>query len=302
MPIDFRCPNCGHQTLVADQFAGHSGPCAKCGATITVPGAGGAGFSPAAPAKKGSVWPWVLGIGAVLLLCCGGGGGGLGYLGYSLYETAQTRVQTQNRLHELMVCMHNYHDMYGALPAHASYSADGKPLLSWRVHLLPLLGRDDLYRQFRLDEPWDSAHNRALIDQMPAEYKLPGVELASGKTCFVVPTSSNPNVQTAFPKPRHPGEYNQTGRGTMGLAHIHDGTSNTIGLLRVPDELAVTWTKPDDFDIDSGDPEALFGERTELLCVFLDTSYRRISQTVDRASLRNLFLANDGNAVSAYDY
>ena len=43
MPILFTCPHCGKQTSVADEFAVHSGPCAECGKTITIPG------SPAAP-------------------------------------------------------------------------------------------------------------------------------------------------------------------------------------------------------------------------------------------------------------
>ncbi|GAB6165040.1 hypothetical protein JCM19992_10400 [Thermostilla marina] len=37
MPIPFRCPYCGHETLVEDQYAGRSGPCVQCGQTITVP-------------------------------------------------------------------------------------------------------------------------------------------------------------------------------------------------------------------------------------------------------------------------
>ena len=45
----------------------------------------------------------------------------------------------------------------------------GKPLLSWRVHLLPFLEENELYEQFKLDEPWDSPHNIKLLDQMPAD-------------------------------------------------------------------------------------------------------------------------------------
>jgi hypothetical protein len=37
MPFLFTCPHCGAQTYVSEQFAGHSGPCAQCGQTITVP-------------------------------------------------------------------------------------------------------------------------------------------------------------------------------------------------------------------------------------------------------------------------
>lgn len=37
MPIDFTCPNCSHRSMVADQYAGHSGPCSQCGQTIRIP-------------------------------------------------------------------------------------------------------------------------------------------------------------------------------------------------------------------------------------------------------------------------
>ncbi len=37
MPFLFTCPYCGAQTYVSEQYAGQSGPCARCGQTITVP-------------------------------------------------------------------------------------------------------------------------------------------------------------------------------------------------------------------------------------------------------------------------
>src|SRR5262249_48169723 len=49
---------------------------------------------------------------------------------------------------------HNYHDVNGHCPGN-SYDKDGKPLLSWRVHILPYIEQAALYNQFKLDEPWD---------------------------------------------------------------------------------------------------------------------------------------------------
>jgi hypothetical protein len=46
MPIPFTCPFCGNHTMVADQFAGKSGPCSKYGATITVPASAGMARAP----------------------------------------------------------------------------------------------------------------------------------------------------------------------------------------------------------------------------------------------------------------
>ncbi len=58
----------------------------------------------------------------------------------------------------------------GAFPTAAILDKNGKPLLSWRVALLPYIEQDALYRQFKLDEPWDSEHNKKLIAQMPKIY------------------------------------------------------------------------------------------------------------------------------------
>ncbi|HKB04137.1 MAG TPA: DUF1559 domain-containing protein, partial [Gemmataceae bacterium] len=48
----------------------------------------------------------------------------------------------------------------------------GKPLLSWRVELLPYMEQADLYKQFRRDEPWDSEHNLQLLAKMPDVFRV----------------------------------------------------------------------------------------------------------------------------------
>src|SRR5262245_13361439 len=71
----------------------------------------------------------------------------------------------------MAVAIHNYHDAHGTLPPAALRGADGKPLLSWRVLILPYIEQDELYKQFRLDQPWDSPHNIQLLERMPKLYK-----------------------------------------------------------------------------------------------------------------------------------
>ena len=50
----------------------------------------------------------------------------------------------------------------------------GKALLSWRVALLPFLEENELYKQFHLDEAWDSDHNKKLLAKMPRVFAPPG--------------------------------------------------------------------------------------------------------------------------------
>ena len=39
--------------------------------------------------------------------------------------------------------------------------------------ILPFLEQQALYSKFKLDEPWDSPHNKALISEMPPTYLCP---------------------------------------------------------------------------------------------------------------------------------
>src|SRR5262245_56693586 len=80
------------------------------------------------------------------------------------------RAGVANNLKQIGVAMHTYHDKHRSFPAAAIYGKDGKALLSWRVALLPYLGLEALYKEFKLDEPWDSAHNKRLLEKMPAVY------------------------------------------------------------------------------------------------------------------------------------
>jgi hypothetical protein len=88
--------------------------------------------------------------------------------------TAAQRQRSLNNLKQILLAFHNYHDAYGYFPSDIR-GKDGKPLLSWRVAILPFIEQDNFYRQFKLDEPWDSEHNLKLLAQMPNVYRV-GIE------------------------------------------------------------------------------------------------------------------------------
>jgi RNA polymerase sigma factor (sigma-70 family) len=88
--------------------------------------------------------------------------------------TALARAQSRNNLKMIAIAMHNYNDTMGYFPPAAIYGKDGKPLLSWRVLLLPYIEQQALYKEFHLNEPWDSAHNKKLLERMPKTYLIPG--------------------------------------------------------------------------------------------------------------------------------
>jgi hypothetical protein len=198
--------------------------------------------------------------------------------------------RAMNSLKQLALAMHVFADAHkGTFPTPASYSKDGKPLLSWRVHVLPYIEQLHLYQQFHLDEPWDSEHNKKLIAQMPAIFAHPaGKGKAEGKTPFVVPVGKD----TIFPG----------GKG-IGFRDITDGTSNTLLILTAADADMVTWTRPDDWQFDPKAPHRglVDKERPVLWVALADGSVRSLPATVSADLLRALMTRNGGEVIDDVD-
>ena len=90
-----------------------------------------------------------------------------------LLDLAAAQRQVFQSLKLLSVAMENYREAHGRYPAPAIQGPDGKPLLSWRVAILPYLTEVELYQSFKLDEPWDGPHNKQLLDKMPRLFASP---------------------------------------------------------------------------------------------------------------------------------
>ncbi len=150
---------------------------------------------------------------------------------------ADARAQNFSNLKQIGIAVHEFYDKQQTLPRHAIYSKDGKtPLLSWRVALLPYLDEKALFKDFKLDEPWNSPHNRRLIAKMPKVYApVVSGKAGAGKTFYQVITGPD----TLF-----------DGTKKMKLTDIRDGTSNTI--LAIEGKNAVTWTAPEDVPLPRG--------------------------------------------------
>lgn len=93
------------------------------------------------------------------------------------------RERSLKNLKQILLAIHQYHDVHGYLPADIR-DKDGKSLLSWRVLLLPYLEQDQLFKQFKLNEAWDSEHNLKLLGQMPAVYRVGFEAKDSGHTYY----------------------------------------------------------------------------------------------------------------------
>jgi prepilin-type processing-associated H-X9-DG protein len=198
---------------------------------------------------------------------------------------AADRNSDANNLKQLAFALLNFEDQHRRFPAQAIYDKQGKPLLSWRVAILPYLEEEELYKQFHLDEPWDSEHNKPLIEKMPDAFKHPKFNEA-GKTVY----------QAVFGK----GCAFEGTEGTQ-LASFTDGTSQTALVVESTPENAVPWTKPEDWTPDDQDPRknlgGLFaGDISNI--VFADGHVEGVAVTqIDPAILKAFFTRNGGERI-----
>jgi prepilin-type processing-associated H-X9-DG protein len=159
---------------------------------------------------------------------------GTAFLGAKVkVQGAAARTRSANNLKQIGLALHNYHDVNGAFPPAAVCDKTGKPMLSWRVLILPYIEQDVLYKEFKLDEPWDSEHNKKLLAKMPKVYE--------------VPDQTAPATETHYRVFAGNGAVFDYVRGSK-ILDITDGTSNTIMVATAA--AAVPWTKPDELNFD----------------------------------------------------
>ncbi|MFL2869376.1 MAG: DUF1559 domain-containing protein [Pirellulaceae bacterium] len=200
-------------------------------------------------------------------------------------RNAARRMSSQNNLKQIGLALFNYQDAFGELPTGESDRIkykDGKPLLSWRVHILPFLEQDALYRQFKLDEPWDSPHNLPLSKMVVPIFTDPRHDLAPGMTTYQIP----------FGKDSLMGRHEKT-----QIRDALDGGARTIMTVNVGPEHAVPWTKPVDWKFDRVNPVASVGRATSngsFQVGLADGSVVELSFRIAPTLLLNLLNRNDG--------
>lgn len=198
---------------------------------------------------------------------------------------AARRQSSTNNMRQIALAMHNYHDAHGHFPASAIVDEDGKPLLSWRVALLPYLDHQRLYDEFHLDEPWDSEHNIKLLDRMPAVFHNPSSPVGAPVSSYLVPTGKG----TIFESPKQESSFRD----------IKDGASNTIMLFEVDPGAGVTWTKPEDLAVDRNAPLKGLGKAHPggFLVGLADGAVQFMAQNVNEETIVKLIDKSDGALV-----
>jgi hypothetical protein len=237
-------------------------------------------YQPSGPFRSVQSLPAIC-LTALLLVCP------LGMLVYPACTsvlTATAQGQTHVRLKRIGFALHEYHDSHKQFPAAAIYDKDGKPLLSWRVAILPHLERADLHRRFKLDEPWDSPHNVALLDQMPDVFAPAPYDDDR--------TESHTTFVRVYVGPGAAFE----GKVGLNVRDFKDGSSGTV--LVILAQKAVPWTKPGDvFFTTTGTLERPRTTRSlthQYMVLFGDASVRLLPVTCTDDELRAVITRSGG--------
>ncbi|QDU59681.1 hypothetical protein Pan216_05130 [Planctomycetes bacterium Pan216] len=136
-------------------------------------------------------------------------------------------------------------------PPQHSIDAEGKPLLSWRVLILPHLRDPEaqaLYAKFKLDEPWDSPANKELLEKIPKVYAPTEYDLAQ-KGMTKVLGVSGPGTAFVGGLPQGREVFTDT-----DWTPLVEAPAKTIVAVQAAPERAVPWTKPEDFPWNPDDP------------------------------------------------
>ncbi len=263
-----------------------------------------------APPPKKSSAGMIVGIicGTILLIC--GGGAIFGYIacnrvvdkakqfGDDIVKDAQKNMkntgeanEARDRLKSLHTGLIKYHDTNGAFPTD-TYDAAGKPLLSWRVHILPYMNQQGLYAKFKLDEPWDSPANRPLLREMPGDYTTGAARAKAGNEKTYFRGFSGPGAM--FEK--FPGPPANPPKGVK-MAGVTDGSSNTILVAEAGEP--IEWTKPDQLTVGQGLPAlggiSLINSFFQVLMV--NGEVKKVKRTVEAETFRRLVDRRDGDVI-----
>ncbi len=194
-------------------------------------------------------------------------------------RSAARRTQDMNSIRQIMLGLLNYESANGHLPAATMLGPDGKTVHSWRVAILPYIEQNSVYDQYRQDEPWDSPHNKKLIDKMPTLYRSAVAPRDSTNASFFVFTGPD----AAF-----------DGTTKRRLRDIRDGTSKTLFVIDAKRD--IPWTKPEDisFDLKSDLPDLSGHHVVGNIAGYGDGSVRFLSKDLDREVLKKLITIQGG--------
>ncbi|NMC20782.1 MAG: DUF1559 domain-containing protein [Thermogutta sp.] len=286
MVVKFFCPHCGNAIEAADQYAGTTGRCARCGQPVQVPG--GAGFGPAyadSPRRR-TFWVVILAVvlaGTMVLLAMIGILIALLLPAVQAAREAARRSQCLNHMKQIGLAMLNYHDVYRCFPP---VTPDDPAAPGWRTLILPYLNEAALYERYDLSQSWDAPDNAFVVNTVLPEYNCPSVEGPLLRTHYVrvvgPDTMADPDEIVSCPD-------------------IVDGLSNTILCVEWPDS-EIRWAEPRDITLEEflawfAEPKHRRGHPGGINVLLGDGSVRFLPYSTPVEKVRAMLTRNGGEVI-----
>ncbi len=198
---------------------------------------------------------------------------------------AAQRATCRNNLKQIGMANHLYHDVYNRLPAAYTADAQGQPLLSWRVAILPHVEQNRLHQSIDHKQPWNSQHNSAYNSLDIAPFHCPAAKdsHAPGETEYLAVVGP----KTVFP-----------GSQKVRFGDIKDGLANTIMLVETTGQ-NINWMEPRDLDFNRVQLSQLQGPHPHGVHVLLcDGSVHFVeSGKMDDAAFKAMLTRDGGERV-----
>ena len=142
------------------------------------------------------------------------------------------RIFCNIHLNQIGLALLEYNAKYSSLPPAFVRGPDGQPWHSWRVLILPFMDQQQLFDEYRFDEPWNGPHNRKLLTRRPEAFQCDHAKgkISASDTTYLAVVGS----ETAWPAPE-----------AIEIEDLHGEWSNVILVVEVRDA-GVPWLAPVD--------------------------------------------------------
>jgi hypothetical protein len=168
------------------------------------------------------------------------------------------RDRCARNLAQIATGLAQYRAEHGHYPPECETDANGKPMHSWRVLILPNLGYKDLYDEYDFSQPWNGPKNAKLAERRPNIYLCP----------------TNPiNYQGERTDTNYAAV---TGQGTAWNKNIAPGSAENADKMLLLVEVGksgICWMEPRDVhQVD------ILGKTGDLASIGLDSAHREVIQ------------------------
>jgi hypothetical protein len=213
---------------------------------------------------------------------------------------AARRSNCKGELKQIGLALLNYRETYECFPPAYIADANGKPMHSWRVLILPYIDQAALYSEYRFDEPWDGPNNRKLSTRIVvwgdySFYHCPSDRPASGEPDATMTSY----VAVVGPETVWKGDV------CVNVDEIADGPESTLMVVEVANS-GINWMEPRDLYVlqmaSTINPKGGQGVSSRHLggahAVTADNSVHFLFDTMAAATLRALLSRSGGETMS----